>query len=57
MEAMMQRLKLFTVLFCTTKLTLFTSFNFELSNKSSAFNVIVNFFLSNCFCTIILNDE
>ena len=40
---MMQRLKLFTFLFCTTKLTLFTSFNFELSNKSSAFNVIVNF--------------
>ena len=57
MEAMMQRLKLFTFLFCTTKLTLFTSFYFELSNKSSAFNVIVNFFLSNCFCTIILNDE
>lgn len=54
---MMQRLKLFTFLFCTTKLTLFTSFNFELSNKSSAFNVIVNFFLSNYFCTIILNNE
>ena len=49
MEAMTQRLKLFTFLVCTTKLTLFTSLNLDQSNKSSAFNVIVSLFLSNYF--------